>query len=479
MPAARQQSANRSQDYGNALESIGGRIGEDNEVLRNLLIDTGHQFNALDDLKETFGKLVEPLNNLMSALEREKSDNAGLRGALTASRASLETLRTEFQILEEKSSEMEDFSQRFKRDLLSAQQTAGDLEGDKVRLGGELAAARVALANLEKQLGEEASRVRALGDEKQLLLERTTTAEKRLVEFESETALSRERLSLLENEKNSLQVALDQTLSEASRTSRRLAEAETIVSDTRARLEQMEGSLAAVEDERKRLAAACDEANERRQSEVYGLTVKLDAMRSRSATAEKLLAEMRQNLVARGEEIRITEAKLVEATVGRNGAHKKAEQLSTVTEAQDRQIKKLEQAHLAVTERYKVLSETVRARESSLAHAQEKIKSLTDRMEHLRSDAAANQAKAEKVIGEFTAAIERERAERVVAQGALETTRESYDQIQRQISTERAMQRRSAAKGVTSSPQSGTSTMTAFKIAKPLIERGDKAEGGR
>ena len=72
--------------------------------------------------------------------------------------------------------------------------------------------------------------------------------------------------------------------------------------------------------ERKKISAAHDEANERRQSEVYALTLKLDAMRSRSTAAEKLLAEMRQSLVARTEEIRVAEGKLVEATVGRSGA---------------------------------------------------------------------------------------------------------------------------------------------------------------
>ena len=49
----------------------------------------------------------------------------------------------------------------------------------------------------------------------------------------------------------------------------------------------MEHNLAAAEDERKKLSAAVDEANERRQSEVYALTVQLDAMRSRSTAAGK------------------------------------------------------------------------------------------------------------------------------------------------------------------------------------------------
>jgi|GEM_PF-438759 len=438
------QTANRPDDNGKStFAHVGERIGEDNEALRHLLIDTGLQFSALDELKETFGKLVDPLHNLLSTLEQAKFDNASLRGALTELRVSHEALRGEFEGLEKKSSALEGDNQRLTRELTSAQQSTQELEGDKVKLSGEIATMRVALANLEKQLGEEASNGRTLGDEKRLLLERADTADKRILESEAAANLARERLSLLENDKESLQTALDQTLAQSSRTSRRLAEIENALSEARGRLQQMEGNLAAVEDARKKLSAACDEANERRQSEVYALTLKLDAMRSRSTAAEKLLAEMRQNLVARTEEIRSTEAKLVEAVLGRSGAEKKAEQLTAANEAHDRQNKKLEQTRLSLTDRAKVLSETVKARDNTLAQAQDKIKSLTDRVELLKTEAAANQAKAEKRIEQLNAAIERERAERAVAEGALEATRADYARLQREIAAERSLRRRS------------------------------------
>ena len=51
---------------------------------------------------------------------------------------------------------------------------------------------------------------------------------------------------------------------------------------------------------------------------------------------------------------------------------------------------------MSLTDRCNVLSETVKARDSSLSHAQDKIKSLTDRVELLKTEAAANHAKAEK-----------------------------------------------------------------------------------
>src|ERR1700758_2511171 len=64
------------------LADIGARVGEENETLRNLLIDTDRRIGALDDLKDAFRNLVEPIGSALQALEHEKSDNVGLRTAL-------------------------------------------------------------------------------------------------------------------------------------------------------------------------------------------------------------------------------------------------------------------------------------------------------------------------------------------------------------------------------------------------------------
>jgi crescentin len=444
--AGRQPSANPPEDKAKSpFTDIGERIGGDNEALRNLLIDTGLQFRALDDLKETFGKLTNPLNKLLETLEREKFDNASLRGALNELRTSHESLRTEFETLEKKASEFEGDNVRLNRELTAVQQTAQELAGERAKLGNDISALRIAHAGLEKELAEETVKSRTLDDEKRLLLERADGADKRVIESDAASNLAREKHALIENERDSLQTALDQTLGQSARTSRRLAETENSLSDARARVQQLENGLATVEEERKRLSAALDEANERRQSEIYALTLKLDAMKSRSAAAEKLLAEMRQNLGARTEEIRVVEAKLVDATVGRGAAEKKVEQLIATAEAADRQTKKLEQTRLSLTDRTKVLSETVKARDNVLAHAEDKIKSLSSRVELLKAEGVSNQAKEEKRIEQLNAAIERERAERAVAEGALESARSDYARLQRELSIERALRRHSAA----------------------------------
>src|ERR1700688_2014064 len=135
----KQSGQNRPENNGKShFTNIGERIGEDNEALRHLLIDTGLQFGALDELKETFGKLVDPLHKLLGTLEQAKFDNAGLRGALTEIRASHDALRAEFDGLEKKSSELESDNLRLTRELKSAQQSVQELEGDKAKLTNEI-----------------------------------------------------------------------------------------------------------------------------------------------------------------------------------------------------------------------------------------------------------------------------------------------------------------------------------------------------
>ncbi len=57
-------------------------MGEENEVLRNLLTDTGRKIGELDELKEAFDKIVAPFNSALRALEQEKSQTLGLTGML-------------------------------------------------------------------------------------------------------------------------------------------------------------------------------------------------------------------------------------------------------------------------------------------------------------------------------------------------------------------------------------------------------------
>src|SRR5476649_316632 len=116
------------------FSDVGSRMGEENEVLRNLLSDTGRKISELDELKDAFDKIVQPFNSTLRALEQEKSQTLGLTGMLEESRAAYETLRTEFYQIERKATALEAESEKLREDLELARESNRGLESAGLEL---------------------------------------------------------------------------------------------------------------------------------------------------------------------------------------------------------------------------------------------------------------------------------------------------------------------------------------------------------
>ncbi len=444
-PSMAKKGHDDDQPLHESFAEIGERIGEENEALRNLLVDTGRKIGELDDLKDAFGKIVSPFNKTLRALEQEKSQNLSLKDTLDESRGAYETLREHFYAVEKKATALETESERLREDLELSRETVRGLESNRIELSNEIAARQTQIAEIERQLAQETAQRKSLSENKRTLTDQLDAAEKRTVELEAELAAAREKLVLLEDDKRSLQSNLDQTMNESSRLTRRLTESENTLTATRAQLGKVEASFAEAYAERGRLAAALDEAKEGHQSERNTLNMRLDALQSRSATAEKLLAEARQNLIARTEEVRSFDRKSVEATIGRNNSEKKLAQIEASHEARERQIKELELLRAALAERASALTKTLKTRETALARAEEKIQSLTERTGQLEADIQISRTNIEKRVEDLNSSLQRERMERSVAEGALEAARKDNSRLQSEVASLRSALRRGVA----------------------------------
>src|SRR5262249_20239713 len=184
------------------LADIAARVGGKNEELRNLLIETDRRIGALDDLREVFHSLAEPMGSALHALEQEKADNVSLRNSLAERRSVHGSMCSEFSALEKRAAVLESAGEELRRQLALAQETTCGLECDRTKLTNEIAALRAEVANLESQLAQETAQGRALSEANQIL-----------------------------------------------RLSRRLTESENALTAARPQLEQMHISLAAVENE--------------------------------------------------------------------------------------------------------------------------------------------------------------------------------------------------------------------------------------
>ena len=164
---------------------LGARLGEDNEALRNLLIDTERRIALLDEVKEAFRNLVEPIGAALHALEQEKTDNAGLRNVLAELRTSHETACSEGKALEKKGAELESDNHAFRRELTLVQHVASGLESNKAELTSEVGAARAEIANLKSQLAHEIADARSLAEANQILVDHANSADKRIVALQA------------------------------------------------------------------------------------------------------------------------------------------------------------------------------------------------------------------------------------------------------------------------------------------------------
>jgi crescentin len=94
-------------------------------------------------------------------------------------------------------------------------------------------------------------------------------------------------------------------------------------------------------------------------------------------------------------------------------------------------------------ERSNAVSKTLKAREGALSRAEEKINTLTDRIARLEAEIQSNRAAEEKRVEDLNSALNRERMERAVAEGALEASRKDFARLQREMMALNASQRRS------------------------------------
>jgi chromosome segregation ATPase len=421
------------------------------------VVDAARKIEDLDHLKLAFGRIIDPLQRTLQTLEQERARNASLFSNLSESRAAADALRDNLQQSEKALASLSAANESLQLDLEQLRQSTTALESTRIELLNENTQKNTQIADLESQLSAESIARLALADEHRIVTDQGQATAKRLAALEAEVVEARQRIALAEDERHSLKNGLEQTLGEVSRLSRQLADSNNALSAAQTRRAQLESSFAEAEAERLRLVTALDETNERHRSESASQTMRLEALQSRAATAERLLVEARANLAARADDIRSFERKVTDVTIARNAAEKRLSQLESAHEAHERQIKDLEQARAALLERNTALGKNIRTRETELARAEEKIQSTNDLIARLEADIQANRIRTEKRIEELNALLEHERMDRSVAEGALEATRKDNARLQRENSR------------LESSGRRGEDT-SAGKVAKSNVE---------
>jgi chromosome segregation ATPase len=425
------------------FSSLGAQVGGENEALRNLLVDANAKIGELDTIKDAVNKLVDPVSKALRAFEAEKSEKLAIQTVLNNTRTAYGKLRNEVADLEKKAASAESDCRQLRQELATTQNQVRTLEATKAEVAVEIAARRAQIADLETRLAQECAETKTLREENRRFDERLSAATKRITQLESDLNAARQRLLLAEDEKRALQSSLDRSIADASKLSRKLSETEAALTASQGRLRHVEGNFAELSNERTRLARALEEATERYEQELTSQRMRVEALTSRASASDKLLGEAREHLLGKAEEIRDYDRRLSEQTMARELLEAKLAEAEAERITRDSRITELDSQRTTLSERAGALTRAYTAKEAALARAEETIQSLNERVTTLQNELENAKHSAEQRIEELNAALRREKMERSVVEGALETGRKDFARLMREVlALQRAQQER-------------------------------------
>jgi chromosome segregation ATPase len=413
---------------------IASQLGEENEVVRNLLIDAEHKITELESIKISLGRLVDPVSKTLRAFEETKNEKLSLQGVLNSTRIAYSKLREDLTVAEKKAATLDTECIRLREVLTVAQQSLGALEATRAEQSAELTARRAQINEFQRLLQQQAIDLQITREESQRATERANMADKRMGQLEAETAAASQKAMLADQERIVVQSLLDKALNDAAQMSRRLLDMDKAYVATQARLKRVETALAEAQSERIRLATALEDATETHRKDTIAQNARFEALQARSQLSDKLLEESRQTLAARAEEMGAFDRRLAEATLSRGAIETKFSQIESALAERDEQIKELEEARAMLTERNAELVRAVGTRESAYNRAQEKMQAQDELVQLLEGQIKATRETAGLQIDDLKAQLQREQLDRSMAEGALEAGRKDIARLLRELS---------------------------------------------
>jgi len=414
------------------LDSV-QRLGQENETFRLLFLNAQSKIDELDKLKSSFDQLSAPLERNLRTIEGLKIENSGLRSGLVEARDKISLLRNEVAGFERKVDTLESEKLALAQDIRSSREAITALESTKSEQSQEITASRGKLLEFERQLLHAMEYQKSLESDQQTARDMIVTKDTQIAQFDADITRLNEAIAMLEGENANLSDTLAGRVDDFNRTSRRLTEVENDLEATRNRLNHTRTLLNETKSERKALADQVDEINAQFQAEKISLTMKIDAMQSRVTLGERLLTEARNSLIAKTDELRTAERRILENNVSVTGFEQRLSKQKATIDGLERQVRELEQSRVTLIERANSVTKNLKARDTALAKLDDRIPVLMGRIDQLETMAESNRATYQSRVDELTAALESERMGRAVAEGALEMARRERGALQREL----------------------------------------------
>ncbi len=413
-------------------------IGMQNEALRSQFEEVAHGFAHLDQVRGLFHGLLSPISELLAEFETTKA-------CLQETKIKLAFLDDAHQglsarhaaALEERDlvAEARNTALRDNREMaLRVQRLDAGLGETKLALRESEAARQ----KFERLFDAETRQSAGQADEIRRLKDELSSKDLSLADLDLALKMGSDQGALLAQENATLRDAAQDLSTSLEAASRRIAEYDGRVAEYEAQADQSRLRVAALEqalsDEQSAHAALRAkhlEHVERSRADASALANTIHAVRGRVDVTNRILDQTRGQLREKIEELRAAERQLLDNGIQIDVLEKTSRAQKDDLAAANERIAGTERMRGALVDQVNALNETVRAREAALQTSARAIEQLTARAEEATSGRQRAKEEWERRAAALQDEIARMRAERQVADGALEASRAERQQARR------------------------------------------------
>ena len=399
------------------------KVGRDNENVRNKCAEVVRKIEEAASLHRDVAMIFTHVDSVLADLEKTKSELIQRTSALLAERDFHGQLKQTHR-------ETSEAFERFKAD-------AAIVAGERKRHVHMIAELEVNLgalqlahvekvaqhADMQRQNFNDAEKMQEISRELANASTELQRADALIVALQGDAAAQRDRATLAEEDARALHVSLSETRQSAAKLGRSFEEAAMGLDTARKRIVDLESALATEKSEHSKFHALWQQESDGRRSDVSTMQIKIEAQISRIEASDRLLAAARNQFHVKVEELRKEERRSQEIAVSLDALEQKARVLDVQNSEMRAKLGESEKSRDSSLERAEQHLKTIMAKENAIHQGERKLQMLTDRFaaDSQRFDSQRDQY--ERRIQKLTEMLEKEKLDRSLAQGALDSAR--------------------------------------------------------
>lgn len=410
-------------------------IGQRDELLRVRMSEMAERLEDLRSLGEDFSQMLGPMESISSELPVAKGRVIELEALLGQEVEQNQGLRREVDGLSSRVSTLTS-------DLSSSHGRAGRLEGTLREREATVEEMRLSLRErsllneeLERRLQAETEQAQAAGFEAKSLRAEMQAADQALLEADRRLADLTERRSMSEGEAQRFQRLAEDLNARLVSAGSRVDELDSALEESVAALAGLEIQLASERAAHQRTQAQYESELTTARTDHSNLAMKADSLSARHQATEQILHQVRSQLRDKEDALRIAERAVKEAAAERGSLERRFEALREEVVRRDALAVDSQRQTADLEDRNEMLTKALAAREAALENANGRTQHLSERVDALTLRYEKERQSLETANRRLLEELQNERAERTLAQGALDIARESRLSLQRQNET--------------------------------------------